>query len=84
MSENQPNSPSVSVVKKKKVYEYSDLIYLESPNKISTFGKNPVSDIKSSPCYGFGTSDREKEKKVYISKDLSKLSMFGNIYLLKQ
>lgn len=78
MSESEVVSPREKKTPQKKVYDYSNLIYFESPQKNSTFGKVITSDIKSSPSYGFGTSDREKEKNVYISRDISKLSLFGN------
>ncbi len=63
-----------------KNYDYLSLIQFESPNKDSSFGKMPLSSIKSSPIYGFGSCDRDNTKKLYLSKDLSKQSL-GNSFL---
>jgi len=70
------NNKSLPTAKKPN-HDYLALIQFETPNKNSSFGKVPTSDIKTSPQYGFGSSEREKAKNLYLSKDLAKVSLFG-------
>ena len=81
ISSQSPNNKTELSAKKTNNFDYLALLQFETPNKTSTFGKVPTSDIKSSPQYGFGTCDRDKAKNVFLSKDLAKLSSFGFFFI---
>jgi len=40
--------------------------------KDATFGVQPVSKRETAPCYGFGTSDRDMQSRVFISEQMAK------------
>jgi len=61
----------------KKTYNYSDLHKFQNDNMYSSIGKIVNSEKPSAPSYGFGTSDRKKQAKVFQSKDLCKTQFMG-------
>ena len=60
-----------------KVYSYLDLLQFESKEKYSSIGRMLISTKPSAPKYGFGTADRQKQAKVFQSKELSKTAFIG-------
>jgi hypothetical protein len=61
----------------KKTYNYTDLHEFQPPNLYSSVGKMQLSQKKTEPCYGFGTSDRKQQAKVFRSKELSSTQFVG-------
>lgn len=61
----------------KEKFTYVDLYKFESPSKYSSLGKSGLSTLESAPVYGFGTSTRQKQGKVYQSEELSKTQFIG-------
>jgi len=61
----------------KKTYNYGDLIQFQDPTLYSSLGKMRLSKKPTAPSYGFGTSDRKKQAKVFQSKDLCKTQFMG-------
>lgn len=68
--EEVPKSPP-------KVYNYLDLLQFESKEKYSSIGRMIDSTKPSAAKYGFGTADRQKQAKVFQSKELSKTAFIG-------
>jgi len=60
-----------------KTYGYEDLIEFEPQNLYSAIGKMTLSTKHTMPAYGFGTSNRQKQAKVYQSDELSKTQFIG-------
>jgi len=61
----------------KKTYDYRDLHEFQPQNLYSSVGKMQLSQKSSAPCYGFGTSDRKQQAKVFRSKELSSTQFVG-------
>jgi len=61
----------------KKVYNYEDLLEFQSLDMYSSIGKMRVSNKATAPCYGFGTSTRAKQAKIYQDEELSKTQFVG-------
>jgi len=77
-------SPSDDDVKQvvKKTYTYRDLHEFQPQNLYSSVGKMQLSQKKTEPCYGFGTSDRKQQAKIFRSKELSTTQFVGKVVLL--
>ena len=65
-----------------KKYTINDLIQFESPETYSAFGKRVVSSQKTAPKFGFGTSDRAAQAKLFLSKELSMTAHVGELFLM--
>jgi hypothetical protein len=60
-----------------KTYGYDDLLEFKPQNLYSSIGKMTLSTKSTRPAYGFGTSNRQKQAKVYCSEELSKTQFIG-------
>lgn len=60
-----------------KTYDYHDLQGFQNQNTYTSIGKMQVSNKTSAPSYGFGTSSRQKQAKVYQSEELSRTQFVG-------
>jgi len=65
----------------RKVYTQRDLLDFQPPNMYSSIGKMNLSQKPSAPIYGFGTSDRKQQAKVFHSKELSTTQFVGNYWI---
>lgn len=63
----------------KERFTHVDLYKFESPTKYSSFSKLALSTLETAPVYGFGTSTRQKQAKVYQSEELSRTQFVGKI-----
>ena len=61
----------------KKNYEYKDLLQFQSGSIYSSVGKMLLSTKTTAPNFGFGTSNRQKQAKVYQSEELSRTDFIG-------
>jgi len=61
----------------KKVYSYQDLLDFQSLDNYSSIGKMQLSSKVTAPVYGFGTGDRQKQEKIFQSKELCKTQFLG-------
>ena len=60
-----------------KTYNYQDLAAFQPDNLYSSIGKMQVSTKTSAPAFGFGTSNRQKQAKVFHSEELSRTQFVG-------
>jgi len=61
----------------KKVYTYQDLLEFQTIDMYSSIGKMQLSSKTTAPCFGFGTADRQKQAKIFQSKELCKTQFVG-------
>jgi len=80
MQHHQQEEEDKPVVKK--VYTQFDLLEFQPPNMYSSLGKMQLSHKPTAPIYGFGTSDRKQQAKVFRSKELSTTQFVGNPLLM--
>jgi len=69
----------VQVQNVNKTYDYGDLLEFEDLGYISSIGKMRLSQNITAPKFSFGTATREKQQKVFQSKELSKAQFLGTI-----
>jgi len=60
-----------------KVYDYEDLIEFQPKNIYSAIGRMTLSTKNTAPSYGFGTSNRQKQAKVFQSEEFAKTQFVG-------
>lgn len=58
-------------------YTYRDLIQFENPQAYSSIGKMLLSIRATEPAYSFGSASRDKQQKVFQSKEMSKTQYLG-------
>lgn len=56
---------------------YQDLLQFENYEIYSSLGKMYESNRRTAPLYGFGTAERERLHKQFISNDLAKITLVG-------
>lgn len=61
----------------KKVYTYQDLLEFQNLDMYSSIGKMRLSAKATAPAFGFGTADRQKQAKIFQSKELCKTQFIG-------
>lgn len=64
-------------------YGLNDLMAIENQDHYSSFGKMILSKKPTVPKYGFGKATREKQEKVYLSKQLVKQQFLGTLTLTR-
>ena len=64
-------------ISKQVEFTSKDVILIENSQAFSSLGKMIDSKKKTEPMYRFGTSDRQKMEKVFITKQLSKAQFLG-------
>ena len=65
------------VVHIKKSYTYQDLLKFQNPDIYSSIGKMKVSTMRTEPSMSFGTASRDKQQKIFQSKELCKSQFIG-------
>ena len=60
-----------------KTYALRDIVDFEKSDAYSSIGKMILSHKPTAEKYGFGTASREKQQKVYQSKELVKAQFIG-------
>jgi len=65
-------------------YGLNDLAALDDKDHYSGFGKMILSKKPTEPKYGFGKAIREKQEKVYQSKQLVKTQFIGIWVIIKE
>lgn len=64
--------PEEKKKEKTRTFSPKDIAVMLGGNEpLSSIGKMIVSNKTSAPSYGFGTSDRDKETRRFLSKELS-------------
>lgn len=56
---------------------YQDLLHFENTEIYSSFGKMYTSEKGTAPLFGFGTAERDKLSKQFVSNDLAKKTLVG-------
>ena len=65
-------------------YGLNDLMAIENQDHYSGFGKMILSKKPSNPKFGFGKATREKQEKVFQSKQLVKQQLLGISHIRRQ
>jgi hypothetical protein len=77
MYQNQQQPEEERKPVEKKVYSYNDLLEFKNPQVYSSIGKMQLSQRQTAPSFGFGTSSRAKQAKVYQDEALSRTQFVG-------